>query len=201
MLSNRMRNNHSYYLFVFGIFIFYEFGLPGSSNLNVGISLSNILFPLASPWFECMSFPGSCLAYLGSQSCFFMCCWYWYLLSFEQFLFKWPTSPYLQQWTSPVSSFFTCSIALADLHLQCLAKCPSHDRRNIFSEVLCDQSPLVPQFWFLGGHGPMALSEISFPAWNVSGFSFMTVMHRKSWYNWLIKTPLVVILQLLYLLL
>ena len=33
---------------------------------------------------------------------------------------------------------------------------------NIFSEVSCDQSSLVPQFWIFGGHGDLTLSEIPF---------------------------------------
>ena len=51
------------------IFIIHELGLPASSILNVGISLSNLLSQLASSWFDCTSFHGSCFADLGSQSC------------------------------------------------------------------------------------------------------------------------------------
>ena len=151
----------------------HKFGLPASSILNVGISLSN--FP------------------------------HWLLHgSLDSFFFKWPTSPHLQQWTSPVSGSFTCPIALADLDLQWFAKHPPCDIRNIFSKVLCDQSPLVPQFWFLGGHGHLTLSEISFANFVLA---IQTVLQPKmfldflSWpscagshaitYQW--ETPLVVI--------
>ena len=51
------------------IFIIYEFWLPASLHSNVGILLGNLLSPLASSWFKCTSFPGSCFADLVSQSC------------------------------------------------------------------------------------------------------------------------------------
>ena len=47
----------------------HEFGLPGGSILNVGISLCNLFSLLASSWFEGTSFSGSHIADLGSQTC------------------------------------------------------------------------------------------------------------------------------------
>ena len=55
--------------FVCLCFLIHVFGLPASSILNLGISLPNLLSSLASTWFDCTSFPGSCFADLGSQSC------------------------------------------------------------------------------------------------------------------------------------
>ena len=39
---------------------------------------------------------------------------------------------------------------------------PPCDIRNIFSEVLCNLFPLVPQFCFLGCYGHLNSIEISF---------------------------------------
>ena len=71
-------------------------------------------------------------------------------------------SPHFQQRTSHVSGSLTCVTAITNIDLQCFPNVSLCNIRNIFSKVLFGQSPLVPQFWFLGGHGHLTLSEMSF---------------------------------------
>ena len=115
-------------------------------------------------------------------------------------VFKWPTFPYLQQGTSPVSGSFSCTIALTDLDLQYFAKCPPCNIRNILFEVLCDLLPLIPYFYLFSFHAHLTLIEISFSNFvlpmqivlqpeMIFGFSLMTFMHRKSWYSLQWKNP------------
>ena len=105
--SNKAWNFHLF------IFIMHEFGLPASSTLNVGTSLSNLLSPLASTWIECTSFPGSCFSDLGSWSSLYVL-----LILVSTVLFKWPTSLHHQQWLSSVSGSLTCAFTLTGLDLQ-----------------------------------------------------------------------------------
>ena len=83
--------------------------------------------------------------------------------------------------------------------LNVLPNVPPCDIGNIFSVVLCDQSPLVPQFWFLSGHGHLTLTIMSFANFVLPILIllhpemfldvFMTFMHRKLWYNFSMKSP------------
>ena len=107
----------------FVYFMIHEFGLPVISTVNVGISLSNFLSPLASTWFECTSFPGSFLLTLVDSVIFSVL-----LILVSTVL--WAVSFHVTHFsTSPTANLtcvysLTCATALTDLGLQCFAKCP-----------------------------------------------------------------------------
>ena len=61
------------------------------------------------------------------------------------------------------------------------------DIRNIFSEVLCSQSALVPQFWFLNGYSHLTLIEISFTNFLLS---MQTVLQPEMFFFWIFSQDL-----------
>ena len=183
-------------LFLF-IFIIHEFWLPASLVLNVSMSLSNLLPPLASSWLSVLVSLVLVLLILVNSLVISVL-----LILVSTFLwaafFRLPTSPHLPtaNLTHLLFLYPCCCMNWCRLTLSFQMSPPL--------VVICDLSPLVPQFWFLVGHGHLTLSEIFFtnfvlPMQTVLQFEFfwfpfMNFICRKSWFNPSRKTSLVVIL-------